>query len=305
MARPLSAVPTNFSAQGTGTLNNIAQLDGDFAAVLSFYNDSAIGWVNYGTDTGSVNSLVVTLAAAPSAYVTGMTLVVKVANTNTAGAVINVNSLGSTSILTPAGAALSRNMLLAGYVTTLVYNGASFVLASDPVLIGEVRMFGSATLPANWLPCAGGSFATTTYPLLFAVIGYSFGGSGASFNVPNYSGFFPTHGTPGVTGGSAFISVANLPSHTHSASSVSSSSSSSSDSGHTHTLPANQAAQQGSGGGIVYVGNGGSGPQSTGTGFANITTTTITTTTTNIGATGSGAGYFQPYCSMQFIIRAM
>lgn len=48
----------------------------------------------------------------------------------------------------------------------------------------------STTAPVGWVLCDGSSFATTKYPALFAELGYTYGGSGANFNVPaNTSGF--------------------------------------------------------------------------------------------------------------------
>ena len=42
----------------------------------------------------------------------------------------------------------------------------------------------------GWLLCDGTSYSTTDYPNLFAVIGYTFGGSENNFRVPNYKGKF-------------------------------------------------------------------------------------------------------------------
>ena len=46
------------------------------------------------------------------------------------------------------------------------------------------------TEKAGWLLCDGSSYSTTDYPDLFAVIQYTYGGSGDNFNVPNYQGMF-------------------------------------------------------------------------------------------------------------------
>ena len=46
------------------------------------------------------------------------------------------------------------------------------------------------TKKEGWLLCDGTSYSTTDYPDLFAVIGYTFGGSENNFNVPNYKGKF-------------------------------------------------------------------------------------------------------------------
>lgn len=63
--------------------------------------------------------------------------------------------------------------------------------------IGSIVMSGQNTNdppPTGWLFCNGGSYSTTgTYAALFSVIQYRFGGSGSSFNVPDFnsSGRYP------------------------------------------------------------------------------------------------------------------
>jgi len=47
----------------------------------------------------------------------------------------------------------------------------------------------------GWMKCDGRAMSVTQYNLLFQVIGYQFGGSGASFNLPN-----PAGGVVGVVG---------------------------------------------------------------------------------------------------------
>jgi len=53
------------------------------------------------------------------------------------------------------------------------------------VPIGAIYVHTSATLPKGWLLCDGGSYSQLTYGALFSVIGTTFGGAGANFNVPN------------------------------------------------------------------------------------------------------------------------
>ena len=57
-------------------------------------------------------------------------------------------------------------------------------------LPGTVIFFASTTTPSGWIKCNGASLNTTTYAALFAITGYTFGGSGASFNVPDLRGEF-------------------------------------------------------------------------------------------------------------------
>jgi len=53
---------------------------------------------------------------------------------------------------------------------------------------GMLAPFAGASAPTGWLLCAGQSVATTAYPVLHSVIGYTYGGSGASFNLPDLRG---------------------------------------------------------------------------------------------------------------------
>jgi microcystin-dependent protein len=48
--------------------------------------------------------------------------------------------------------------------------------------------YAGSAAPVGWLMCDGQSFATVSYPALFSVIGYTYGGSGAVFNVPDARG---------------------------------------------------------------------------------------------------------------------
>lgn len=98
-------------------------------------------------------------------------------------------------------------------------------------LAGSIKMWASATPPDNWALCSGQSLNKNVYPTLFSRIGYTYGGSGDTFNLPNFINKFPVGagGTyaNGSTGGYADAAVI---SHTHAASA----SSQASDSGHFH-----------------------------------------------------------------------
>jgi microcystin-dependent protein len=81
--------------------------------------------------------------------------------------------------------------------------------------------YAGSVAPAGWLICDGASYPTATYPALFAAIGYTYGGSGANFNVPNCRnrvtiGVGPSYPL-GVTGGevSHILAQGEMPSHQH------------------------------------------------------------------------------------------
>lgn len=55
---------------------------------------------------------------------------------------------------------------------------------------GTIMHHGGATAPAGFLICDGSTVATTSYPDLFTAIGYTYGGGGNQFVLPNLLGEF-------------------------------------------------------------------------------------------------------------------
>lgn len=142
--------------------------------------------------------------------------------------------------------------------------------------VGVIELFAGTTPPPGKLLCDGASYAVADYPFLHAVIGYSFGGAGAFFNVPDLTDRFPIGaGTKalGTSGGSPTVTLtaANVPAH-------------------THPIARQDGAYAGGGGGTnVALGNAVDGPA---------------------GATGVNAGtatpvdVLNPWLSIWFVIRA-
>lgn len=84
-----------------------------------------------------------------------------------------------------------------------------------------------AALPVGALYCDGSAYATTDYPVLFGKIGYTFGGAGSSFNVPDLrgrtvigvgtgSGLTPRALGDSLGEESHTLTVPQMPSHSHS-----------------------------------------------------------------------------------------
>lgn len=98
---------------------------------------------------------------------------------------------------------------------------------------GMISIHAGSSAPTGWFLCDGTSYSTTTYANLFSAIGYTFGGSGSAFAVPNLKGKVVVgidatqieFDTRGETGGSM--------THQHA-----STTSSSTSVGHNHTIPA-------------------------------------------------------------------
>lgn len=109
-------------------------------------------------------------------------------------------------------------------LTTATSTGSSTTDALNILPAGLVQAFAgpTSTTPTGWIICDGSSYATSTYPRLFAVIGYIYGGVGSSFNVPNLQQSIPvglntsnaSTSAIGQTGGttSTVILQTNLPS---------------------------------------------------------------------------------------------
>jgi len=78
-------------------------------------------------------------------------------------------------------------------IPTITANSIIYNIATSPA--GTVKMCISNTnIPAGYILCNGGAYTTTDYPNLFNAIQYTYGGSGSSFNVPNFESYFPIGG---------------------------------------------------------------------------------------------------------------
>lgn len=95
----------------------------------------AQGWIgaevydgsqHYCADAGSNDTYVCSLANAPTAYATGMWIVLKPNTINTGAATVNVNSLGAKTIVQHDNSTLTDGLLQAGRPYRLDYDGTSF-----------------------------------------------------------------------------------------------------------------------------------------------------------------------------------
>ena len=83
------------------------------------------------------------------------------------------------------------------YLLPLDENGqfpASTIPSGVGLPVGSLVMFPmgypSITLPSDFISCRGQGLSTTSYPLLFAYLGYYYGGTSGTFYVPDYRGRF-------------------------------------------------------------------------------------------------------------------
>ena len=82
---------------------------------------------------------------------------------------------------------------------------------------GTIKKHAGPGTPSGWLRCNGDPYSTGLYPGLFAVIGYTYGGSGATFNVPDFRGRHPVGvGTAvALAGNEAVAEASRTVTHTH------------------------------------------------------------------------------------------
>lgn len=112
-----------------------------------------------------------------------------------------------------------------------LWNRTGAAAGGSTVPSGVVMDFAGppANIPLGWLRC-GQTVSAAAFPMLFAAIGYTWGGSGDNFALPPQNVFSKGMGsdTVGATGGAATvaISVGNLPAHNHPVV----------DPGHSHTI---------------------------------------------------------------------
>jgi len=82
-------------------------------------------------------------------------------------------------------------------VGSTIYNVSTVPAGTIKMLISNISP------PAGYLLCNGGSYPVADYPNLFAVIEYTYGGSGSNFNVPNFESYFPIGGNGSNSSGCA------------------------------------------------------------------------------------------------------
>lgn len=61
---------------------------------------------------------------------------------------------------------------------------------SNGVPVGAIFAFPSETIPEGYLPCEGQELAISQYPVLYKLIGTTFGGTTKTFNLPDLQGQF-------------------------------------------------------------------------------------------------------------------
>ena len=185
---------------GTGSIpnlkvtKNLNGATGTFTGVLKAANPAA--------DTD-----VVTLAylKALQWLTNGAIVGTKLANNAVTAAKIAANAVDSSKIKDgsiaftdlAAAAIATQDQAIAGTAANLLLTPQAAKAMIDNALSGQTDSgvpsgvmvpFAGKTVPDGWLLCNGASLAKASYPDLFTAIGYTWGGSGNTFYLPNYNG---------------------------------------------------------------------------------------------------------------------
>ena len=236
--------PTYTFAAATGSIP-LSQLDTNFSQLATFLNNPN-NFANYLVDSGAANAYAVAFAAgdAPTSYIAGLTLVIKITNANSSASTLNVNSLGVKNITKNGATALAGGELQASSVVVLVYDGTQFQLitsvaspggSNTQIQFNNSGAFGGSssltwdgtTLSANALAlttalpiASGGTNATTAGAALTSLGASPVAGSTSLTTLGtvgtgtwNASLIGGTYGGTGVNNGSNTITVAGNLSH--------------------------------------------------------------------------------------------
>jgi microcystin-dependent protein len=185
----------NATCAGQGTNSDITSLLG-LTTPLSIAQGGGRVFTGNAQATGTVNAQVVA-ASTPIGYTltNGNIACWLPAGVNTAN--VTLAFAGTTAApvvkqvipgLTPlVGGELNSNSIACAF-----FDGTSYELITSSgqnVPAGTILDYASSPAPAGYLLCDGASYSTTgVTAALFSVIGYTYGGSGANFNVPDLRG---------------------------------------------------------------------------------------------------------------------
>jgi microcystin-dependent protein len=123
-----------------------------------------------------------------------------------AGLSLSITNAGVIQLVMPtvagfASASINYALNAAAVGATLPVSFDANLIVGDTNPVGTLLDYAGTTAPSGYLMCDGRQLSTSgLYAKLFAVIGYSYGGSGANFNIPDFRGRFARYNDDMGTG---------------------------------------------------------------------------------------------------------
>ena len=140
-----------------------------------------VSLVDLAVTTAKINDLGVTTGKIAASAVTSA----KIADDTIVNADVNSAAAIAYSKLNLASSVTSADIV----DSTIVLGDLAAALQAFLTPTGTVSAFAGASAPTGYLLCDGvATHSTTTYAALFAVVGYTYGGSGGVFGVPDLQG---------------------------------------------------------------------------------------------------------------------
>ena len=165
------------------------------------------------------------------------------------------------------------------------------------IFLGEIRLVAFNVLPAGWALCNGQALSTSANSALYSLIGYTYGGSGTTFNLPNLNGRVAVSDgggyTRGGSGGAAThaLSVGEMPAHNHTTTAT------------TTLKGSSTAADSPTPQGHLPGGTGRSNIYQTGASNVDLASgAAVTNVTVNNNGSGTAHSNMQPYLVLRYII---
>ena len=195
---------------GTGSIPNLKVTDnlkgatGTFTGVLKAANPAAdtdlvtlaylkaLQWLTDGAIAGNklANNAVTAAKIANNAVTAAKIAANAVDSSKIKNGSIAFADLAAAAIATQAQAiaGTAANLLLTPQAAKAMIDNALSGQTDSGVPSGVMVPFAGKTVPDGWLLCNGASLAKASYPDLFNAIGYTWGGNGNTFYLPNYNG---------------------------------------------------------------------------------------------------------------------
>lgn len=118
-------------ANGTIAFEKLDEATKNLINNFMSHSEDYVKHTAYAVASGSANAYSVTLNPAPTSYIEGMGVTVKIHTDNTGASTININGLGTKAIKKANGNDVSSGSLKAGSIYTMRYNGSHFVLQGE------------------------------------------------------------------------------------------------------------------------------------------------------------------------------